>query len=42
MELARRTLTRVITTTQYLLEIKPKKKALNSQNTSESSKDNKI
>ena len=34
MELARRTLKSVITTTQHLLEIKAKKKGLNSQNTS--------
>ena len=34
MELARKTLKSVITTTQHLLEIKVKKKALNSQNTS--------
>ena len=36
MEFARRTLKSVITTLQHLLEIKVKKKALNSQNISES------
>ena len=34
MEVARRTLKRVITTTQQLLETKVKKKTLNSKNTS--------
>ena len=36
MELARRTLKSVITTTQHLLEMKIKKKPLNTQNTTES------
>ena len=36
VDLARRTLKSVITTTQHLLEIKVKKKALNYQSTSKS------